>query len=81
MERLTLDDPSTVEKIKLVENAQELLNDMNENLAIYNIEEVIKTNARDILSGLGFDNEMQNTHLKHLSGGWKILESLWRQLC
>lgn len=76
MERLTLDEPSTFEKIKLVENSQEILNNMIENLAIYDIEEVIQTNARDILSGLGFDNEMQNTQLKHLSGGWRIRVSL-----
>lgn len=49
---------------------------MNENLAIYDIEEVIETNARDILSGLRFDNEVQNTQLKHLSGGWRIRVSL-----
>lgn len=76
MERLTLKEPTAADKVKLVAKAQELLNDINEKLSIYDSEEVIETNARDILSGLGFDNEMQNTRLKHLSGGWRIRISL-----
>lgn len=76
MERLTLKEPTAADKVKLVAKAQELLNDINEKLSIYDSEEVIEANARDILSGLGFDNEMQNTRLKHLSGGWRIRISL-----
>lgn len=76
METLTLEEPSARDKVKLVEKAQYLLNDINEKLSIYDSEDVIESNSRDILTGLGFDNEMQNTCLNQLSGGWRIRVAL-----
>lgn len=76
IEKLALEEPNGSDKIKLVEMAQDLLNEMNEKLAIYDNEEVIVSNVHAILSGLGFTNEMQGGRLKDLSGGWRVRVSL-----
>lgn len=55
---------------------QELLAKITEDLSVYASEEVLKQTASKILTGLGFNEAMQNGPATILSGGWRIRASL-----
>ncbi|SGZ46211.1 CIC11C00000000412 [Sungouiella intermedia] len=74
METLRIDDSCVGEDD--VEQAQEMLNEITESLAVYESEELLKANAIKILTGLGFSTRMQTEPTSMLSGGWKIRASL-----
>lgn len=74
LEAVSLEDDSTDPNDVVI--AQSLLTEIHDSLSIYDSEEVIKTEAKNILKGLGFTEEMQISPAKLLSGGWRIRASL-----
>ena len=58
IEKSSLKEPRAADRMRSDEMIQNFLNDVNEQLAIYDSEEVINSNERIILPGLEFSNEM-----------------------
>lgn len=76
LEQLHLEAPSPEEQAESILKAQELLAEVHAELALYDSEETFQNNARAILTGLGFTDEMQMGLVEHLSGGWRIRAAL-----